>query len=709
MAGFIRRLKVTHKLLMLLLLFGLVPAIAVFLVYKGSEETFKTAFRTPLQQLSKNIGDTIDRNLFERYGDVQAFGLNVAAHDPANWGNPSDKNPLITAMNGYMTGYGIYRLMLLLDVKGDVIAVNSVNPVGEPLDTKALYGKSFAQETWFKKALTGDFLDGTNGLSGTAVEQPSRNDTISRLYGDDGYVIPFSAPVKDAGGETVAIWVNFADFGLVEEIFAVAYAELAADGKRSSELTLMDPEGRIIVDYDPVGQGWTEYQRNGDVIGTFNLADKVEAARMAIDGETGSVDALHARKKVWQAAGYNHSDGAYDYPGLGWSVLVRVPVDEAYVAVNTVSTVMLTALGIAAFIIACVGYLLGKISVKPLREMTVAMNTLAEGETGIDVPARNRSDEIGEMAGAVQIFKENAIERIKLQSESEKEQEARAARQKTVDTLVSGFRDQVQDVLQSVGSNTEKMQEASKSLSAAAIQTNSQASSVAEASEEASQNVQAVAAATEELSASINEIAQQITQTNEIALKASQNTSAADEKMSTLSDAAQKIGEVIKLIQDIAEQTNLLALNATIEAARAGESGKGFAVVASEVKELATQTANATEAISEQIVAIQSETETTVVAIRAIAETMQEVTVSTETIAAAVEEQSASTAEISNNVQQAANGADLVTQNISGVTQAADQNQASSEQVLNSSQEVSARADELRQVVDQFLDRVAAA
>jgi methyl-accepting chemotaxis protein len=368
---------------------------------------------------------------------------------------------------------------------------------------------------------------------------------------------------------------------------------------------------------------------------------------------------------------------------------------------------------IAAIVIGVILTLVTILGVKsvtgPLINAVSAMKRMAEGDNDIEVQGLERKDEIGQIANAMQVFKDNASKRAKLMSQNQKEQEERAARQTRVDELISSFREVVQSVLQTVSVNTGQMETTAKSLSSIATQTTSQATSASAASEEASANVQAVAAASEELSASISEISRQIMQTKGVVDKASQATTETDARIASLADAAQRIGEVISLIQDVAEQTNLLALNTTIEAARAGEAGKGFAVVASEVKELATQTAKATEAISEQITSIQNETEGSVEAIRGIAETMTEVSSATEAIAAAVEEQGASTSEIANNVQQAAAGSNEVSQNITGVSQAADESQKSADQVLAASQDVSSNAEKLQNVVDEFLNDVASA
>ena len=173
--------QIRTKLTVLFLLFGILPALVIYGFFYFNAGTFERAFREPIRQTAVSIGDTIDRNLFERYGDVQAFGLNSAATDPANWGRPDEKNPLIRAMNGYMTGYGIYKLMVLVDMAGQVLAVNSVDASGKPLNTASVYNADFFGAEWFKAAKAGKFLEGQNGITGTVVGQPQSNTTVGSI------------------------------------------------------------------------------------------------------------------------------------------------------------------------------------------------------------------------------------------------------------------------------------------------------------------------------------------------------------------------------------------------------------------------------------------------------------------------------------------------------------------------------------------------
>ena len=282
---------------------------------------------------------------------------------------------------------------------------------------------------------------------------------------------------------------------------------------------------------------------------------------------------------------------------------------------------------------------------RPLGTLVGTTLTLAGGDTGVEISGGDRKDEIGGMARAVAVFRDNAIDRGRLEEAARAEQAQREARQRRVDALIGQFRTSVSETLAAVGDNASRMDGTAKSLSGAATAASTRATGAAAASQQCSGNVQNVASAAEELTSSIKEIGVQVENATMVMRRAAELSKSSNGEIEALAGTAQKIGDVVGLIQAIAAQTNLLALNATIEAARAGEAGRGFAVVASEVKSLATQTAKATEEISQQIAAIQDSTTRSVESVRTITTTMQEVDGFTTAIAAAVEEQGAATEE----------------------------------------------------------------
>jgi methyl-accepting chemotaxis protein len=343
---------------------------------------------------------------------------------------------------------------------------------------------------------------------------------------------------------------------------------------------------------------------------------------------------------------------------------------------------------------------------RPIRALTSTMTKLANGDFAQVIEDDKRRDEIGEMARAVVVFKENGLANARLQAERIQAQAEREARQRHVENLILGFDHKVSAVLDQLAGAATEMQATAQSMSAIAAKTASQANAVSAATEEASANVQTVAAAGDELSNSIHEISRQVAQSNQITNNAVATASHTDTQVQGLVKAVERIGDVVRLINEIAGQTNLLALNATIEAARAGEAGKGFAVVASEVKNLATQTARATEEITEQIQAIQTATRDSVGSIQQITATIHQISEIASAVAAAVEEQGAATQEIARNVQQAADGTQVVANNVGGVTEAASETGAAASEVLQAAGALSRQANALRHDVNDFLQQI---
>ncbi|MCS3449062.1 MULTISPECIES: methyl-accepting chemotaxis protein [Bradyrhizobium] len=345
----------------------------------------------------------------------------------------------------------------------------------------------------------------------------------------------------------------------------------------------------------------------------------------------------------------------------------------------------------------------------PIAALTGRMSRLAAGEVAETIPGAARKDEIGAMAAAVQVFKDNKIEADRLAAEKEAENDVKMRRARVLDDLTRTFEAKVTELVGGLSAASSVMEETAQSMSDTAAATNRQAAVVAAASDQTSTNVQTVASATEELTSSISEIARQVATSTEIAARAVDHARRTGDTARSLAEGAQKIGDVVTLIQSIAAQTNLLALNATIEAARAGEAGRGFAVVASEVKSLAGQTAKATTEISEQITAIQTASDETVTAIRSVIDVITEIDQIGTAIAAAIEEQGSATKEISRSVQEAARGTQEVNSNISGVQRAADDTGGAANQVLGAAEQLSTQSKDLAGQVNRFLSDVRAA
>lgn len=359
---------------------------------------------------------------------------------------------------------------------------------------------------------------------------------------------------------------------------------------------------------------------------------------------------------------------------------------------------------IAVFVNIIVGYIIYQIATKRIITLCEVMRGLTEGNYDTEVPFIERQTEIGSMARKVQIFKENGIKLNQMEHDRVlAEAKAETDRKKLLKKLSDDFNSTVSTIVDAVRSSADHMQSNSKLVSDSATLNNDRIQKLSTESSHASENVNTVAVATEELSASTKEIAKQVNRSTEITKNAVLKAETASDAVNQLSDGAEKIGEVINIINDIAEQINLLALNATIEAARAGDAGKGFAVVASEVKNLASQTAKATEEVASVIRNIQSGTGASVKSIKEISDTIREINDISTSIAAAVDEQDASTQEIAKNAQEAASHTNVVNESLSTILESSLQNGKSATEMLSSCSQLTNNSNNLSGEIENFL------
>ena len=406
-----------------------------------------------------------------------------------------------------------------------------------------------------------------------------------------------------------------------------------------------------------------------------------------------------------QALNQSISDLAESYRNRTLAIQARAE-GQAQLAMILVIAFGAAAIALFGFVV----MLVRRSVVRPLDAIVDGLERLAKGDLEADVAFdERRADEIGRMGRAFRSFRASLIERERLAAEEERNNTQREKRQEVIDQLVAEFEQTVTGALGIVAESAHRMDGAATTLTAIADDAGKQAGSAGEVSLNASNNVSTVASAAEELASSISEIARQIAQAAHVVGKASDLAIESDQRITTLDDSARKIGEVVGLIQAIAEQTNLLALNATIEAARAGEAGKGFAVVAQEVKNLASQTARATEEISAQISAIQGSTTNAVEAMKQISATMEEARSYTVSISAAIEQQGAATQEISRNTQQAAEGTTRLSATVDGVAGSIAETRRSAAEVAETSGSLGAQARTVEDAVRHFIGRVRAA
>lgn len=668
------KIGIANKMIALLLGFALIPLAVFSFTVLSSLDGIKDQASERFKVAAETIADKIDRNMFERYGDVQAFTLNDIIQNSSNWymipgQDEMMEAAIVEAMNEYVQTYGIYLLTVLVDLEGKVVAVNSVDAKGAPIDSASLYNSNMSGTDWFRALSTGKFTTsmpfsapGNDTSTGTYVEDLLVDEDVKNSYsGSDGLTLGFSAPVHDHNGNVIAYWSNRTDFSLVEEIFRAEYQLLKQGGFSGAELTLLDKGGRVLVDYDPAVRKTENIVRDMvNVIMQLNLVKEgVSIAENAVQGQAGSEYALHARKNIVQAGGYSHLKGALGFPGMNWSVLVRVPESEASPWLARIESNIITILLLCIALVSGVGLFVGRSVVRTIVGIVEVTEKAAEGDLGVRLEVDSK-DEFGQLASAF-----NAM-------------------------------------LERLGTVVMEVREGSGSILVASNEIVRGNMDLSQRSEEQATSLEETASSMEEMTTTVKQNSDSADEANKLAVSAREQAEKGGEvvkdtevAMSAINASSKKIADIIGVIDDIAFQTNLLALNAAVEAARAGDQGRGFAVVAGEVRILAQRSADAAKEIKGLIVDSVAKVEQGSELVNRSGETLTEIVSSIKSAADLV-------AEIAAASRQQASGIDQVNGAVMQMNDMTQENSALVEEASAASKSMEDQANKLIDMIEFF-------
>ncbi|MEL6982567.1 MAG: methyl-accepting chemotaxis protein, partial [Actinomycetota bacterium] len=634
------------------LVVGVVPLIVLgWYGYQRSVDALLEVTGDRLEEAAIVTGDVVDRNLFERYNDVQAFASNPNAL----------REPILQqqVIDNLMTSYQVYDLMMVTDAKGVVVAANSVDHLGNPVDSQSLVGTDVSDQAWFQDAASARIVGDV--IYSDAEVSPF----VSEVYGDERLTLPFSAPILGPFGDVRGVWHNQTSF---DRVVSAALGETRTiyleQGLTSVETQVIRSDGVVLDDADP------------DAVLDLNLIDLGLGAAEAATGTPGTSGAViesGGRRGVEQINAYAVTDGALGFEGYRWGILVREDVEEAVHLVDGIRSAIITIGLILLVVVAVGGYVVARSVANPLRRQAKLMADVADGDLSLRLDTR-APGEVGRIASAINVALAGVGSTLG-----------------DVDRTVSDLTSSASDL----NAVSERMLETANA-------TSTQASDVAAAAEQISSTANTVFRSMDQMSSSVRDISDGTTEAARVSAEAVEVTDSTRDLMEALDASATDIGHVVNVITSIAEQTDLLALNATIEAARVGEAGKGFAVVANEVKALASQTSTATEEIQAKIEAIQRDAGAAVTAIAGISELIDKVNETSNTIAGAVEEQSATSLEVTASLQTVTKGTAEISTSIASVADAASGATEGAEQAKASAADLFDLAGHLTEVLARF-------
>jgi methyl-accepting chemotaxis protein len=718
---------ITAKLAGLFVLFGFVPMAIIGLIAYNASLTIEGTAGTRFQNVAEGVADKIDRNLFERYGDVQAFGINRVLDQKASWYRTEEQsNPTIEVMNQYVDTYDLYYLTILVDLEGRVIAVNSKDADGKAIQSQNIYRKNYRETAWFRALKSQQFTTtmpfaapGNTTMTGTYIEDLHVDSDVKVAYsGDDGLTLGFSAPVY-RDGKVVAYWTNRAKFSLVEDMLRATQQEMKAAGFPRASVVLLDKDGKILADYDPAEAGTDQIRHDFTTLMTANLADRgLTAAKGAVAGKTGFTNDPHYRNGILRKTGYTHLKGALGYPGMNWSVLVSVNHAGATADSQAINRNVLIAIIVCLAIVLPIGIIIGRIGVRGIGRVSEAAAKLAGGALDTRVSVMT-TDEIGVLA---QSFNEMGAQ---LQAKMTKEREQAAkmeafmvdakrvlgnlAQGDLTDHMTSPCEGDLAQIKTSLNTAITNLTATLTTVRGAAEGVTMGAEEITKGNEDLSQrtseqasSLEETSSAMEEMTSTVKQNADNAKQANKLAIAARDVanqggavTTKAVEAMGEINKSSKKIADIITVIDEIAFQTNLLALNAAVEAARAGEHGRGFAVVAAEVRNLAQRSATAAKEIkgliNESIQRVTDGSELVEQSGKTLAEIVGSVKRVTDIIA-----------EITAASQEQACGIDQVNKAIMQMDETTQQNAALVEEATSASQSMKEQAQELMRQVEVF-------